>query len=60
MTQEEILDREYTRVKESLEQIASIEVLELVHELEMILEGQSIAKELKELQEDYRTTKEGI
>ena len=53
MSQEEITDREYTRVKESLEAIASEEVIQLVKELELIIEGKCIQREIKAMESQY-------
>jgi hypothetical protein len=59
MSNEEINDREYSRIKESLENIASEEVLDLVEQLELVIEGKCIAREIEELKREYRAMKEG-
>ena len=55
MNQEQINEREYTRVMETLETIASKEVLDLVAQLEVILEIKHLSQEIN----DYRIAKEG-
>ena len=55
MTKEQVNDREYTRVIETLETIASEEVLDLVLQLEVILEIKHLSQEIN----DYRRVKEG-
>ena len=59
MSRVQILDREYSRVKEVLEQIASDEVLGLVKELELIIEGKCIQQEIEAMEKSYRRTKDG-
>ena len=55
MTKQEVNDREYTRVKEELETIASQEVLGLVEQLELILEIRRLINDT----EDYRRARDG-
>lgn len=60
MTNEEIIDREYTQIKECIDTIATEEVKELVERLEMAIRGKYMIQEIKGLRGDYRTAKEGI
>lgn len=55
MTAEQVNDREYARIKDTLAEIASIEILELVEQLEIVLEIRCLTQEI----DDYRTVKEG-
>ena len=55
MSTEQVNEREYNRIKDTLAEIASIEVLELIEQLEIVLEIRNLTEQI----DDYRAVKEG-